>query len=463
VAIFGALLLVFIILIRPQEFIPALQSLSLLNVAVGIAFVGILIEVGTGKLKSFRTPQLPIVAMFWGWALVSAVVKCGLGSWVLITSLSFSVIFMFVVLYASTTFERLRVMTVMLLAIAIALSVIGAEQASSPFECIALEVDENGEIAADRSIGESNGLSCESGWECNKQTGDFKTEFLCEKPGPFRTFSVGHGRVRWRGTLADPNEMSLAIGAALSFAFALHASAKGKLRHILLLGTVAVATYCVVETESRGGVLVLLAIFGTYFVRRYGLRGFILAAALGAPVLLLGGRSGEEAEASSLERLGALYVGVDFFRGSPIFGIGLAQFTEHYFITAHNSYVLSAAELGFPGMLLWTSLVYVSMKIPYVIATRPPAGLDPRLVPYAFAILTSFAGILVGIFFLSFCYHAMLFIYLGLSGALYLAARRSAPQFEVKVGRKEIGLLAAVDVGLLAFLFVYTRIKGAGD
>jgi hypothetical protein len=33
----------------------------------------------------------------------------------------------------------------------------------------------------------------------------------------------------------------------------------------------------------------------------------------------------------------------------------------------------------------------------------------------------------------------------------------------VKVGRKEIGLLAAVDVGLLAFLFVYTRIKGAGD
>jgi hypothetical protein len=102
----------------------------------------------------------------------------------------------------------------------------------------------------------------------------------------------------------------------------------------------------------------------------------------------------------------------------------------------------------------------VSIKIPYQIASEAPADMDPRLVPYAFALVTSFAGILVGIAFLSFCYHNMLFIYFGLSGALYLAARQSSPSFTVKVKAKEIAFLACVDVALLTFLFVYTRIKG---
>jgi hypothetical protein len=112
-------------------------------------------------------------------------------------------------------------------------------------------------------------------------------------------------------------------------------------------------------------------------------------------------------------------------------------------------------------MLLWTCLVYVSIKIPYSLATRPPPMLDRRLLPYAFALLTSFAGIVVGIFFLSFAYHAMLYIYFGLSGAMYLAARRSAPDFDVKMSGKEIGMLAGIDATLLAALFVYTRLKGA--
>src|SRR5262249_39562390 len=155
------------------------------------------------------------------------------------------------------------------------------------------------------------------------------------------------------------------------------------------------------------GVLVLLAILGVYFVRRYGAKGIVAGAFAGLPLLLAGGRSGEDAEASSLERLGALYDGVDFVRANPLFGLGQGQFIENYFITAHNSYLLSAAELGFPGMVLWTSLVYVSVKIPWSIAFRPSWDLDRRLIPYGLALVTSFCGILIGVFFLSFCYHAM--------------------------------------------------------
>jgi O-antigen ligase len=364
-------------------------------------------------------------------------------------------------MYTATTFERFRAVAVLLFLIASALAFICSHQAQSPFECIVMAKDEHGVVLHDKSEGESNGMGCESWVDCVTKTNDYDDEFVCEKPGWFKTFTVAQGRVRWRGTLADPNELSLAIGVAVSFAFAIHASAKRWWRHLFLASALALTGYCIVCTGSRGGQLVLLAILGTYFVRRFGAKGLVLGAVLAAPVLLLGGRHGEDADASTLERLGALYTGMDFVKNNPILGLGQGQFVQNYFITAHNSYVLSAAELGFPGMLLWSSFMYSSVKIPYVLATRPPPGLDPRLVPYAFALVTSFAGIFVGIFFLSFCYHDLLFVYCGLAGALFLAARRTCPWFEVKVSGLEIGVLAAIDATLLAALFVYTRIKGA--
>ena len=350
-------------------------------------------------------------------------------------------------------------MAVLLLVIALALAALGAYQAHSEFECIVLDTDENG-LVGDKSTGEPIGVECDRAVDCAKRLGDYKSEFACEKPGLFKTFSVGSGRVRWRGLLADPNELSLVIGVALSFAFALHGATKNALRHLFLFGALALATYCVIQTSSRGGVLVLVALIGFYFVRRFGAKGFLAGLVLAAPVLLLGGREGEEAESSSLERTAALYDGIDFFRQNPLLGLGYGQFTENYVITAHNSYLLSAAELGFPGMVLFSYLVYASVKIPYQVSILHPSQTDPRILPYAFALLTSFAGMLVGIFFLSFCYNPILFIYFGLSGALYLIAKRATPGFEVTVSRKELAVVTSLDAVLLALIFVYTRIQG---
>ena len=438
---------------------PGLASLSILNVATGIALLGVVIEVGTGKLKSLMTPQLPLVALFFGWCIFATIVKVGFGE-VSGLKIYYSAIFMLVVMYSVGSFKGFRAMALLLLGIAIFLACVGVKQAMSPLECILLEKDENGQVSPDMSVGEPIGIDCESHRECVLKTKDYENDYLCEKPGPFKTFSISSGRVRWRGTMADPNELSLAIGVALPFVFALHASMKRFWRHLLFVAALGIVSYCVIETESRGGVLVVLAVIGTYFVRRYGAKGLVVGLIFAAPLLLLGGRSGEEAESSALERLGALYEGIDFFRSSPLFGLGCGQFVENYFITAHNSYLLAAAELGYPGLLIWSALVYVSVKIPFTVATTP-YGLDPRFRPYAFALMTAFAGMLVGIFFLSFTYHAILFIYFGMSGGLYLAAKKELPTFTVKISPMEIGGLAGFDATLLFVLYVYTRIKGA--
>jgi hypothetical protein len=106
-------------------------------------------------------------------------------------------------------------------------------------------------------------------------------------------------------------------------------------------------------------------------------------------------------------------------------------------------------------------LVYSSVKIPWAVATRAPPELDPALRPFALALIVGFAGMLVGVFFLSFCYKALLFVYFGLSGALYGAVRQTCPTFDVSISLKEVGRVALADAGILAFVLVYSHLQGA--
>ena len=466
-AFVGALLLVFVIIIRPQEFIPAVESFGLLNLATGIAALGVAVELGLGSLKRLGSPQLPWVFAFLAWCYVTVIVRAGVYELDSTNrTILFSVIFMLVVMLGCRTMGRLRGMAAMLLLLGMVLAYVGITQASHPFECIRLSAEDVRK--GQRTNGMPTGMACvTSRLECDadeRAASPFyaaeEFEYVCEKPGPFDTFTMAHGRVRWRGILADPNELSMALGAALAFAFFFHRMAKTKLRHPLVVTVIVIIGMCVVRSQSRSGVLVLLAVVGVYFVRRYGIaKGLIVGAMMAAPVLMLGGRSGEEADSSSEERAGALFQGVDLVRQYPVFGVGRGLFGDHYFITAHNSYLLAASELGIPGMLLWSVVMYVTMKIPFTLAFRTPPGTDPAIKEFAVAMFVSLLAFLVGITFLSFAYHNLLWIYIGLSGALYGVAREKVPGFNVKLVGKEVAWIAAADVAILSFLFVFTRLR----
>jgi O-antigen ligase len=233
-------------------------------------------------------------------------------------------------------------------------------------------------------------------------------------------------------------------------------------RSVLLLAAIAIIGVCTVFAQSRGGQLVFLTATGVYFVRRFGFRGMILGAALATPMLLLGGRSGDEADSSADERTMCLYVGMKMFRDSPLFGVGKGQFVEHHTQTAHNSYVLAAAELGLPGMVLWALLLYLSMKIPFVYLRRTTRGelaLSPVAQIWAVALSASLAAMYVGIFFLSFSYHDVLWISLGLAGAFYAAVRRHVPTFEVRVRWPEVLAVSALSCALLTLITLYAGWK----
>jgi hypothetical protein len=460
VAIVGALLLVFVLLVRPQEFVPSLQSLSLLNACAALALLGIGVELTTGKQPVPWTPQLPWLAAFVGWCFLVTVRRLGLeGLSVAWEYVGLSAVFMLVIAFAARTATRWRVIAALLVAIGVFLSCTCIHQSRQEAQCIAIDTS-NGE--GERSgEGEPDGRECDNAWICEQQ-GKPRTAYACEKIGLFGTFTEGR-RVRWRGTLGDPNELALVLGVVMPLTFAFAGTSKKRPTAVVAAAVLGLALWCVVLTGSRGGQLVVLTVLGVYFVRRYGFKGALIGALFALPVLLFGGRAGEEAESSSLERIDLLYEGMDMIRAYPLLGVGAGQFVDHAFngMTAHNSYVLAAAELGLPGSLLWTMLVYTSVKIPWVLATRPPPGLDESLRPFALALVVAFAGMLVGIFFLSFCYKAVLFVYFGLSGALYGTVRRSCPSFVVPISLKEVGRVALADAAVLAFVLLYSHIQGA--
>src|SRR5262249_24956102 len=135
-----------------------------------------------------------------------------------------------------------------------------------------------------------------------------------------------------RGSLADPNELSLMTCIAIPFAFAFAERRRAKtaaaapdgvrrsrlpllvtdrllwrigaLVRLVPVGVVMAAIgFLVVLTQSRTGLILYLLVVGLHFVRRAGAWGIVAGCFVGPPMLVFGGRSGEEAEDSSSERV----------------------------------------------------------------------------------------------------------------------------------------------------------------
>jgi O-antigen ligase len=195
-----------------------------------------------------------------------------------------------------------------------------------------------------------------------------------------------------------------------------------------------------------------------FFAKRFGTKGVILAALLAAPVIALGGRSDANADSSADERQGILFDAIGGFARRP-FGQGIDQFTEEHHITAHNAYVLAAVDLGFIGFVAWLGLIWSSLKVPITILRRPVESVTPVLRAFALALMVSLVGVSLGIFFLSFTYKQLLFVFLGMAGGLYGAMKNHDPRFTVRVGPKDLFGLVFGGAALLGFIFLYTRLN----
>jgi len=454
-AVPGVILLVLLLYTRPQEFVDALRGVPLLYVCLGVAFAGYAIDLRLRRSRLQPAPQLVPAVIFILWAMFSVATRSLDALIVPGLDVTISVMFFIVLAHTVQTFRVFQVVAGTLLVIALFLAAVGVHQGLQPLTCHRLDPDSVGEI------GTPDGRPCHMPSECEGEGAEPGADYMCEKPGLFGTSSIGGGRVRYRGSLNDPNALALTIAASLPFAFAFYQRRRTTARLLLLLFSAGLIGLCTVFTQSRGGQLVVLVVLGVYCVQRYGIKGVVLGALAAAPILLLGGREG--AEASSEQRLEDLYAAMSLFLQYPLRGIGMAQILEYHSQTAHNSYALAAAELGFPGLVVWTTVLYLSVRTPIAAfvryADRPEAA-AARI--WAVALSATMAGMSVGIFFLSFTYHQMFWVFVGLSGAFYSACKAHDPEFRVPFGWSQLGRLIVFDGMLASIMYLYARRKTGG-
>jgi len=462
-AIPGIIALVIFIYARPQEFFERLRVVPLLYIFCGLALFGSFLDLRVGNTRLRAVPQLPWVLALLVWASLTVLIRAPSEALDHVIGLSVCCTLFVLIAHGVQSFRALHLVAATVLAMVLFVCSVGAHQGFADTGCVV--IDES--VPGDKATGRPDGRPCVTPRNC--YAGDYEpgAEYQCEKIGLFGTTSIGRGRVRYRGVLQDPNELALAGGVGLPLAFAF-GQAQGKTfgRRALAVVAFLLVLLCAVLTASRGGQLVFLAVLGAYFVSRVGPLGLLLGGVLALPLLLLGGRGGEDASSSTLERVDCWAEAISMFRAHPFLGVGLGQFTEHHYMTAHNSYLLALAELGLPGMLLFGAVVYLSGKIPVAVLRHVNAAVDPEIRAgmqltraWSVALLAAFIGLAVGIFFLSFTWHYVLWIYFGLSGALYSAVRRHDPTFRVRLSGLDLGVVAAACAAIIVLVYFYTRWK----
>jgi len=454
----GICALIFFILARPQEFMEELQRLPLLNLFALAAVAGFVIDLKLRRLEPVPVPTFKWACMFLGWAAICDAVKTPDQ----FTGRAFELVIIFI-LFATTAHavQRLRTLeivagTVMLTCVFLA--VVCVHQGLQDRTCVAIDEVHPGE-------GYPDGRPCEMADVCYGQEAEPGAEYRCEKVGLFGTYSI-EDRVRYRGDLHDPNELSMAVCAGgLSFLIAMALRRRSTGATLLaIVGSLAIG-WCILLTQSRGGMLVYLIIVAAYFIRRTGWTGVAIGALLAGPAaaFALGSRSGAAADMSTQLRYEAWAAGLEMFKSSPLFGVGHRMFGEVHYMTAHNSYVLTLAELGMPGMFLFICLLVLTIKMLWrgVVDLRAVPGSEPAQI-WGIALLGSFAAIAFQILTLSFAYHCVLWIMFGLAGAWWSAVRTHKPDFDVRLTARD---LLFIGVGCLAFVFlilpVFLRFKGA--
>ncbi|MBK8479931.1 MAG: O-antigen ligase family protein [Proteobacteria bacterium] len=451
----GIVSLVFFFFVRPHEVFELLQQLPLLYIFTALAVFGMVIDLRLRLVRPEPTPQLAWALLFFAWAALSAALRHP-DPPVALLDLAILFTWYFLISHGLQSLRAFDAMARLLVGLAVFLAAVGVHQHFAPLGCVAAEPDVNLAIVS----GAPDGRSCRTASDCLRQGADPGKEYVCEHVGLLGTTTISD-RVRYRGTLQDPNELASVIASVLPLIIALITVRPSAGRWLGGLIGGALILLCVVLTRSRGGLMGVGAALSVYVIRRFRLKGVAALGLLTIPLMYLVLSNRADADASSIERMECWWEGMNMFRYHPFFGVGFDQFTEHHYLTAHNSFVLTVAELGIVGMLLWVGLLYVSCKIPIVAYLRYPD--QPEVRAWALATLAAFGSTMVGAFFLSLTYRYMPWTFIALCGSLYRAIKAHDPTWRMPLGARDWLAIGGLTLGLTGGLFVITRMWMASN
>jgi len=267
--------------------------------------------------------------------------------------------------------------------------------------------------------------------------------------GPVVTYKNEPGRLAV-GASYDPNDIALLMVIPIPFAFFLLSPFRAWIR-VLLVASIAVMLAGVVVTQSRGGFLGLVIAGAVMLLRGSRQARKVTFAMIAISILLFTLAAPQsfwsristiynyEGDYNLREDGGRVAVwrnGLQMIAANPITGVGIACFPveqaalspSRLQMAAHNSFLQISAELGVAGLILFSSIIIISIRRARLIRRQAARDLaDPSLVWFASSVEVSFIGFAVSGFFLSHAYSPIFCFLTGMAGALVARHKQLLP------------------------------------
>jgi O-antigen ligase len=281
----------------------------------------------------------------------------------------------------------------------------------------------------------------------------------------YRGYGTIMPRVRAVGWLADPNDLAqqlVVVMALVIIAWRKHRLANNLVFVVLPL---AILIYGVYLTQSRGGLLAIMALI--FFTTRDRVNAFGATLMSTVAFIVMLGVSFGGGRAISLGGGGARLMiwgdGLTMFKDNPLFGIGYARFTHWSHYTAHNSFVQVLAEMGLVGSFFWVGLLVFSLgELTRLIGFPVKDADDHDLRAWAKGIRAAIGTFLVSGWFLSRAYTPMLYILIAMAVVVCEVYRKRHPELasltRVPVDRW-LRWTGVIEVGAIILVWVMLRAR----
>ncbi|MCB1772206.1 MAG: O-antigen ligase family protein [Gammaproteobacteria bacterium] len=186
-----------------------------------------------------------------------------------------------------------------------------------------------------------------------------------------------------RSNLGDPNDLALVLMFPMAFAVSLVMTPGiGKVTRIIGFAGVPLLFSAVIATQSRGGLLGIMAVFAVFGYRRIqsktlfftigGLAAFVLLALAGISERASGGAAEEGIDESAMGRLYAWQAAFGMALARPLNGVGLDNFYHNYYFysphwdgknhAVHSTWFGVMAETGFLGLIVFVAMMTMLVR-----------------------------------------------------------------------------------------------------
>ncbi len=248
--------------------------------------------------------------------------------------------------------------------------------------------------------------------------------------------------------LGDPNDLSLILLFPLGFAVTLVVYKTGLINRLLGLVGAGLMIWAIICTQSRGGLLGILAVFAITGLRVVKSKvllisvgataGLLLFAAMGINKRASGGAAEEGIDESAMGRIYAWGAAWKMATSRPLSGVGLDNFVANYYFysdhwdghnhAVHSTWFNVLSETGFPGFFTFVwMIITIAISAVKSMLRLGEARAPPAVQAMALALVAGIASFCISGTFLTQGFTWPIYILLALTAATGFYVREHCP------------------------------------